>query len=529
MEEADIVVIGAGSGGSAAAGRLSEDGRYTVAVLEAGGRNTGLRTIMPGMMPMQTEKTNWQYETVPQPGLNGRRGYQPRGKGLGGSSAINAMIYIRGHAWDYDNWAAMGCHGWSWADVLPVFKRAERNENGADEFHGDAGPLHVSNQRSIHPASRAFVEAAANLQLPVTDDFNGARQEGAGIYQVTQWNGERWTSARAYLGNARDRDNLAIITETTVERVLFEDGRVWGVAYLRDGQSKVIRARRAVVLAGGVFGTAQVLMLSGIGPGAHLQEMGLAVQVDRSAVGSNLQDHIDYTASFESSDRTFFGKTFLGNLWNLRQVIRWLTSRQGAMTTPFAESGAFLKTHPDLPVPDIQLHFVRAIVEDHGRADLRVHGYSGHVCVLRPESTGTVRLASLDARAVPLIDPQFLSDRRDVDLLMQGARIMHRILDTPPMRDVAGRDRNPIDINDDDALERLIRARSDTIYHPVGTARMGSDTEAVCDPKLRVRGVEGLYVADASIMPKLIGGNTNAPSMMIGERCSDFVKADLAA
>ncbi|MBX3593526.1 FAD-dependent oxidoreductase [Sphingomonas sp.] len=522
MEEADIVVIGAGSGGSAAAGRLSEDGKYSVAVIEAGGRNTGFRTLMPGAIAMQTPATNWGFETVPQPGLNGRRGYQPRGRGLGGSSAINAMLYIRGHPWDYDHWAALGCTGWAWEDVLPVFRRSEANARGADAFHGADGPLHVSDQSFVNPGTRAFIDAAASLQIPRNDDFNGPRQEGVGLYQVTQRGGERWTAARGYLA---ERPNLEVICEATVERILFEEGRIWGVAYTRDGTTRMIRARRAVVLAGGVFGTAQTLMLSGIGPGAHLAELGLPVRVARDEVGGNLQDHLDYVAAFETRGRAFLGRSLMGSLSGLGAMWRWFRSRSGVMTSPFAEGGAFLRSDPSLPAPDIQLHFLIAIVEDHGRAKVTAHGYSCHACVLRPESRGTVRLKSLDPRAAPLIDPRFLSDPRDLAALMHGTRMMYRILEQAPLADYGGKDRYPFD--DDETLERLIRARADTIYHPVGTARMGSDADAVCDPHLRVRGVEGLYVADASVMPRLIGGNTNAPSIMIGERCADFVRADL--
>ncbi len=496
-------------------------------MLEAGGRNTGWRTRIPGMLAFQSEKTNWRFETVPQVGLNGRRGYQPRGRGLGGSSAINAMIYIRGNAWDYDNWAAMGCTGWSYADVLPYFKRAEHNVRGGDDYHGGEGPLWVSNQDSPNPGTMAFIEAGASLQIPRNDDFNGARQEGIGLYQVTQKGGERWSAARAYLEPGRGRPNLRIETGVTVERVLFEEGRACGVAYLQDGEAREIRARRAVVLSGGVFGTPQVMMLSGIGPAAHLRDHGIEVRVDRGDVGGNLQDHLDYVAAYECDDTRFLGSNLTGMVNMAGALVQWFRRRTGPMTTPYAEGGAFLKVDPDAPCPDVQLHFVIAALEDHGRAKVRAHGYSGHVCVLRPESKGTVRLSSADARAMPLIDPAFLTDPRDIALMKNGVRAMYRILETPPMSDYKGRDRNPIDLNDDAALEALIRARADTIYHPVGTARMGSDAEAVCDPRLRVRGVEGLYVADASIMPKLVSGNTNAPSIMIGERAADFIKEDL--
>uniref|UniRef100_UPI0035CBBDBF GMC family oxidoreductase n=1 Tax=uncultured Sphingomonas sp. TaxID=158754 RepID=UPI0035CBBDBF len=527
MDEADIVVIGGGSGGAAAAGRLSETGTLSVALLEAGGRNTGLRTRIPAFLAFQTDKTNWRYETVPQAGLNGRRGYQPRGKGLGGSSAINAMVYIRGNAWDYDNWAALGCPGWSYDAVLPWFKRSEHNVRGGDTYHGGDGPLWVSEQNHANPGSLDFIEAGASLQIPRNADFNGARQEGIGLYQVTQKDGERWSSARAYLDGRAAHPGLHVLTGVTAQRVLFEDGRACGVAYLQGGQAKVIRARRGVILAAGVFGTPQILMLSGIGPGAHLAEHGITVRIDRPAVGANLQDHIDYVAAFETPGTGFVGTSLTGKLAMAGALFQWLRRRKGMMTTPFAEAGAFLTTTPDAPAPDVQLHFVVAALEDHGRTQVPGHGYSCHVCVLRPESHGTVRLGSSDARTAPLIDPAFFGDPRDMATMKRGVRAMYRILEATPLGAHHGRDRYPIDLTDDDALERLIRARADTVYHPVGTARMGSDAAAVCDPQLRVRGVEGLYVSDASVMPRLVSGNTNAPTIMIGERCADFVAADL--
>ena len=479
------------------------------------------------MLAFQTDATNWKLETVPQPGLGGRRGFQPRGRGLGGSSAINAMLYIRGNPWDYDNWAATGAPGWAWDDVLPWFKRAEANVRGADALHGGDGPLTVSDLKDVHPGSAEFVEAAAALQIPRNDDFNGPRQDGVGIYQATQRNGERWSSARAYLEGAKERANLSVVTGASIDRVLFDEGRAWGVAYVRDGEARVIRAKRGVVLAAGVFGTAQILMLSGIGPGRHLRDHGLPVRIDRPAVGANLQDHIDYVASFEVPSRFFMGSSLAGAGFMVKELWRWLRRREGRWTTPYAEAGGFLKLDPDAPAPDVQLHFVPAPLEDHGRAKVNAHGFSCHVCVLRPESHGTVRLAGIDPRLAPLIDPAFLTDRRDVDLLKAGVRAMYRILEQDPLARHGAKDRNPIDLADDDALERLIRARADTVYHPVGTARMGSDDAAVCDPKLAVRGVDGLWVADASVMPKLVSGNTNAPTIMIGERCAAFVKEAL--
>lgn len=526
MDEADIVVIGGGSGGSAAAGRLAKDGRLSVALLEAGGHNSSWRIRAPGMMPFIPDASNWRFDTVPQKGLNGRAGYQPRGRGLGGSSAINAMLYIRGNPWDYDNWAALGCDGWGWADVLPVFKRCEDNVRGADDWHGADGPLTVSDQGHPNAGSLAFVEAGMQLQLPRNDDFNGASQEGVGVYQVTQRRGERWSAGRAYV--EPNRKHVDLRTGATVEKILFEEGRAVGVAYRQDGKRHVIRARRAVVLAGGAFGSPQTLMLSGIGPAEHLRDLGIEVILDRPAVGSDLQDHIDYVAGYETDGPPFMGQTLSGTITTLKAMWRWLKTREGPFTTPYAESGGFARTRPDLPAPDIQFHFVPALLEDHGRTKVKAYGFSCHVCVLRPESRGTVRLASPDSAAAPIIDPAFLTDDRDMETLLAGVKLMRRILEAPALAQYRGRDRHMVGVTDDAAMMEIIRNRADTVYHPVGTCRMGADADAVVDPRLRVRGVEGLYVADAAIMPRLVSGNTNAPSIMIGERCADFVMSDLA-
>jgi choline dehydrogenase-like flavoprotein len=527
VDEFDIIVVGGGSGGSAAAGRLSEDGKYTVCLLEAGGKNTDIRVRAPGLFPFLPKKTNWSFETVPQAGLNGRTGFQPRGKGLGGSSAVNAMVYIRGCAWDYDNWAALGATGWAYADVLPFFKRAEGNVRGGDDFHGADGPLSVSDLLCPNSGSLDFVEAGTQLQLPRNDDFNGAQFEGVGLYQVTQKGGERWTAARAYVESPRDAGRLHVETGVMVERVLIEGGRAVGVEVRQGKTKRVIRARRAVILAGGVFGTAQTLMLSGIGPADHLKAHGIEVRVDRPEVGRNLQDHIDYVAGFETGGTIFSGTNLRTILKTAGSLFTWLRSRTGPMTTNYAEAGGFAKSSASVAVPDLQLHFVPAILEDHGREKVKTAGFSGHVCVLRPESRGTVRLASADPAAAPLIDPQFLSDPRDMEVMKLGVRLLHQILTAPALAKHNGKDRHATPLDDDTALETMIRNRSDTVYHPVGTARMGSDEQAVCDPQLRVRGIEGLYIADASVMPRVVSGNTNAPSIMIGERCADFVKADL--
>ncbi len=527
MDEFDIIVVGGGSAGSAAAGRLSEGGRYTVCLIEAGGTNNNMMVKTPGFMPFIRGASNWKYETVPQKGLNGRTGYQPRGRGLGGSSAINAMVYIRGHKWDYDNWAALGCEGWSYDDVLPVFKRCEDNARGADPFHGAGGPLSVTDQHWPQAGSLAFIEAAAEMQLPRNSDFNGAIQDGFGLYQVTQKGGERWTAARAYVEPARDR--MEIITGALTEKILVENGRATGIVISQGwGRKRTIRARGAVVLSAGAFGSPQILQLSGIGPAAHLQSVGIEVVDDKPAVGADLQDHIDYVSCFETTSKTdFFGDSLSGTVRMAKAFFEHRRKRTGILTTCFAEAGGFWRSTPDAPAPDIQYHFVPAMLEDHGRTKVKGHGFSCHACVLRPESRGTVRLASPDARKAPLIDPAFLTDDRDMATLRSGVRAMHRIFDAPALAIYGGKDRHAVRIDDDAELDALIRSRADTVYHPVGTCRMGADADAVVDPRLKYQGLDGLYVADASIMPRLVSGNTNAPSIMIGERAAEFIRADL--
>jgi choline dehydrogenase-like flavoprotein len=527
MDEFDIIIIGAGSAGSAAAGRLSEGGKYTVCLIEAGGNNTSFLITTPGLFPFISEKSNYKFDTVPQKGLNGRIGYQPRGRGLGGSSAINAMVYIRGHRWDYDNWAAMGCDGWSYDDVLPYFKKAEGNERIQDEFHGSNGPLNVMDQKWSNPISHDFIEAARNLQIPVLDDFNGASQEGVGMYQVTQKAGERWSAARAYVDPARGRSNFEVRTDCLVEKIVIENGRAAGVSIKDASGRKTIKARGAVILSAGAFGSPQILQLSGVGPAAHLRDQGIDVVLDKSEVGENLQDHIDFVGGWKTTSTVPIGNTFLSNMRMVKAIIEHRLKRTGVMTTPYAESGGFWSSQRDLPAPDVQWHFVPGPLENHGRDKASGHGFSIHACVLRPESKGTVRLNSRDAAAAPCIDPNFLDDDRDIAVLRSSVREMHRFVATAPLSNSGPQDRYNTQLNDDAALDKLIRDRADTVYHPVGTCRMGGDEDAVVDPTLRFNGIEGLYIADASIMPKIVGGNTNAPSIMIGERAADFVSAHL--
>ncbi|MEQ1538800.1 MAG: GMC family oxidoreductase N-terminal domain-containing protein [Sphingorhabdus sp.] len=530
MDEFDIIVIGGGSAGSAAAARLSEGGKFSVCLIEAGGNNNRIRVKTPGFMPFIPKSSNYQYDTIPQKGLNGRIGYQPRGRGLGGSSAINAMVYIRGHRYDYDNWAALGCDGWGYDDVLPYFKKSEGNERGADAFHGGDGPLNVMDQHWPQAGSLAFVDAAAELQMPRNADFNGAVQDGFGLYQVTQKAGERWSASRAYVEPAVAAGRLATITGALTEKIIVENGRATGVVIRQSfGRKRTIKARAGVLLSAGAFGSPQILQLSGIGPADHLRGLGIDVVQDKPSVGADLQDHIDYVSSFEAGSQDFFGDSMAGNWKMLKAIIEHRFKRTGVMTTCFAESGGFWKTDPSLPAPDMQYHFVPAMLEDHGRSKVKGHGFSCHACVLRPYSRGSVRLGSPYAGTAPLIDPGFLTDDRDMETLKAGVRLMHRIFDAPALKAYGGKDRLDTPLEDDAALEQLIRNRADTVYHPVGSCRMGPNADDVVDTRLKYRGLDGLYVADASIMPRLISGNTNAPSMMIGERAADFVRADLAA
>lgn len=533
----DYVIVGGGSAGSTLAARLSEDSATTVCLIEAGGKGDSILVRAPAavvaMLPGRPKINNWAFETVPQPGLNGRKGYQPRGKALGGSSAINAMLYVRGHAKDYDEWADLGCDGWNWDAVLPYFKRAENNERGGDDAHGGSGPLQVSNQKSPRPITRAFVEAGQALQIREVADFNAGDNEGIGEYQVTQFhakdkNGERCSAAAAYLHPVMDRPNLTILTKAHASRVLFEGKRATGVAYRQGGQEKQVSAKREVILCGGAFNSPQLLQLSGVGRAEDIEPHGITLLHELPGVGQNLQDHLDFTLAYKSRDRDNFGISLPGSLSLLKHINTWRKSGQGMIATPFAEGAAFLKTESHLERADIQLHFVISIVDDHARKLHMGHGFSCHVCVLRPKSRGSVGLSSADPMAPPRIDPQFLSDPEDLAVLMKGARKTRQLMQTAPLAGYIHKELFIKEEPDDAALEQHIRARSDTIYHPVGTCKMGQDDMAVVDPELKVRGLAGLRVVDASVMPRLIGGNTNAPTIMIAEKAADMIRGHAA-
>jgi len=521
----DYLVIGGGSAGCVVASRLTEDPSISLCLLEAGGKGDGMLVNIPAMAVMMapTSINNWAFDTVPQPGLNNRQGYQPRGKVLGGSSSINAMIYIRGNRWDYDHWASLGNDGWSFDDVLPYFKLSENNDHFDDEYHGRNGPLGVSDLRTDSPFHRIFIDAAKECGYPEIEDFNGAEQEGAAAYQVTQQNGERCSTAKAFLFPHLNRPNLTVETKTQVLRILFEGKRACGVEIKQNGQVRTLRARKEVILSAGALQSPQLLMLSGIGDQAELAKHNIPLVHHLPGVGKNLQDHPDFVMSFHSSSKDTFSFTWGGVARLIKGIKPFRQQRRGPWTSNFAEVGAFVKSSEDKDIPDIQLHLVTGLVDDHGRKAHYVKGLSCHVCLLRPRSKGTIQLASADPEAAPLIDPGFLQDPQDMEDLLEGFKITRRIMQAPAMARWITADPFCAHAQTDDEIRQLIREKADTVYHPVGSCKMGVDDQAVVDPKLKVHGIEGLRVVDASIMPTLIGGNTNAPSIMIGEKGVDLI------
>jgi choline dehydrogenase-like flavoprotein len=522
----DYIIVGSGSAGSVLANRLSARPEIKVLLLEAGGSDNSLYVRMPaGIANLSGPRFNWGYETAPQAAMKGRRMYWPRGRLIGGSSSVNAMVYMRGQAADYDHWRQLGNAGWSYDDVLPYFKKAERNERLRDRFHGTDGPLNVAERPYTNPLSHVFVEAAQQVGLPLNPDFNGAVQLGCGLFQVTQKNGRRWSAASAYLHPAAARENLTVVTKAQATRVLIENGRAVGVEYARRRRRHVARAAQEVVLAAGAINSPQLLLVSGIGPAGELRAHGIAVVHDLPGVGKNLQDHLNVNVV----RRARRGSTLDGKNRGLAPIgvaLEYLLYGTGPGTTNVAEAGAFAISELGAASPDIQYHFIPAQVVNHARTPMDGDGVTLHACCLRPQSRGEIRLASADPLQPPVMDPNYLAADYDLKILIAGLRQGREILATAAFAPWLEEERIPGKAAQSNAeLESFIRATAETEYHPVGTCKMGSDPMAVVDDELRLRGIERLRVIDASIMPSIVSGNTNAPVIMIAEKGADMMLA----
>ncbi|WP_416899852.1 MAG: GMC family oxidoreductase [Minwuia sp.] len=527
MASFDYVIVGGGSAGCVLASRLSENDKLSVCLLEAGPAKQDWSVNVPAgiIKTMKDPNSNWLFRTAPQKNLENREMFWPRGRVMGGSSAINGMVYIRGHRADYDRWSAEeGCTGWAWDDVLPYFRRSENNERLTDDLHGTGGPLNVCDPRSPNPMSEMYVRACEANQIAENPDFNGDRQEGAGLYQLTQKDGRRCSAYHAYLEGV-SRPNLEVIDMARATRVLFADGRATGVEYRRGDQTLTVEAKAEVILAGGAVNSPQLLMLSGVGPAAELGQFGIDIVADRPEVGQNLQDHLDVSVVSKTTTALGFAFTMKGLMMGLGAVRAYRKNRTGMLTSNFAEAGAFVRSTPEKPLPDLQYHFLPVVSDQHGQNRIKAHGVTLHCCDLRPKSRGRIGLVSADPMADPLIDPNYLDHPDDMAALKRGTAIGRNMLSAAPLGSQMGEEIYPgAAIDDDDKLDGFIRRKAETIYHPVGTCRMGSDDAAVVDTECRVRGVEGLRVVDASVMPSLIGGNTNAPTIMIAEKISDAIR-----
>ena len=527
--EFDYVIIGGGAAGSVLAGRLSQDPGVSVCLLEAGGPDQSVLIHAPLGFAASAAMGihNWNYQTVPQSGFNGRRGFQPRGKVIGGSSSINAMVYTRGNPYDYDHWAALGNVGWSYADVLPYFKRAENSECfGATALHGSGGPLNVSYLRSPSPLNQVFMQACVEQGLPLNPDYNGTSQVGCSPAQVTQKGGERWSAAKGYLTPHLARPNLTVITQAHTRRIVLQGKRAIGAEYDKSGQTLQVHAKREVLLSAGAFGSPQLLMLSGIGPAAHLQQHGIELRHELPGVGQNLHDHLTTVLIYRTqANRNTFGFSLSGLVAMVRGVFEWRNKRTGMITSNVAETQGFLYTDPAAPAPNIQLALCTGIVDDHTRKNHLGHGYTLHVTLMRPKSRGSVTLASANPHDAPLIDPAFLQDPQDMATLVKGTQMGLDIMQSAALAPYRGKMLYPVDRNNPAQIEQFLRDHSDTEYHPVGTCKMGPSTDplAVVNAALQVHGLQGLRVVDASVMPQLTTGNTNAPTIMLAEKAVDLL------
>lgn len=525
----DYVVVGAGSAGCVLAARLSENPGISVALVEAGGRDTNPWIHVPAgyYRTMLDPTVTWQFGSGPEPHLNDRIVNWPRGRVIGGTSAINGLLYVRGQAQDFDTWRQLGNAGWSYRDVLPYFRRAEDQERGDDEFHGSGGPLGVSDVRMDNPLCEAYIKASVAAGVPHTTDFNGASQEGAGYYQLTTKDGRRCSTAVGYLKPAMSRSNLKVITDARVERLELDNKRVTGVTYEQDGLRDTVRARREVILSAGAIGSPQILQISGIGPGDVLRDAGVNVLHELKGVGENLQDHLQVRFVYETSLPDSLNTVWHSRVNQLRTGLDYMFSRRGILTIGAGVAGVFAKSRPDLEAPDMQIHFMPLSSVGPGQGLHDFSGVTASVCQLRPDSRGTIKIVSADPGAKPDIVSNYLAQQSDRDILLTGMHLLRRIGRQQEFAQHVVKEFLPgPDVQSDDELMAYAREVATTIFHPCGTCKMGSDPNAVVDERLRVHGLEGLRVADASIMPTMTSGNTNAPTIMIGEKASDMVLED---
>jgi choline dehydrogenase-like flavoprotein len=529
-QEFDYVVVGAGSAGCCVAGRLSEDLATSICLLEAGGSDDSVFVKAPlGFAATASLNINsWGYHTVPQAGFNGRKGFQPRGKVMGGSSSVNAMVYTRGNARDYDAWSALGNQGWAFEEVLPYFKKTEHNECfGANAYRGVGGPLNVSYLRSPSPINKAFVKACNEQGIPSNPDYNGEIQFGVSPGQVTQKGGERWNAARAYVDPHRNQDNLHVISQAHATQILFEGKRAIGVKYMVNGVQHEVHARKEVIVSGGAFGSPQLLMLSGVGPALHLQDMGIPLVHELPGVGQNLQDHITTVLIYKTSKiNDAMGFSLKGTLNLIKAIFEWRSKRTGWITSNVSETQGFISTEGNPDYPNIQLALCTSIVDDHARKLHWGHGYTLHVTLMRPKSRGSLTLASRNPTVKPLIDPAFFKHPDDLETLVSATQTGLKIMASEGLASYRGDMLYPVHPEKPEQIRTFLRDHSDTEYHPIGTCKMGpaQDPLAVVDAELRVHGLQNLRVIDASIMPNLVTGNTNAPTLMIAEKGVDLIR-----
>jgi choline dehydrogenase len=528
----DYIIVGAGSAGCVLANRLTASGRHRVLLLEAGGADRNIWIHIPlgyGKL-FNDPKVNWLYSSEPEPELNNRRIVQPRGKVLGGSSSINGLLYIRGQAEDYDHWRQLGNAGWSFADVLPYFRRAEDQERGEDDLHGVGGPLAVSDVCEPHPLCEAFLTAVEQAGLPRNADFNGPTQEGAGYYQMTARNGRRWSTARGYLRPARRRGNLAVVANALTTRILFDGRRAVGVEFQVGGATRIARAEAEVIVAGGAFNSPQLLQLSGLGSAALLQSHGIGVIADMPGVGADLQDHPQVRLQYRCTEPITMNDVFNSRRRSLAAGLRYILRRKGLLAIGAAYAGGFFRSDPVAATPDVQLHVIIFSADTVGAALHPFPGFITSVCVLRPESRGHVRIRSADPREPPAIQPRYLSAPNDRDVMVRGMKLLRRVMSQPAIRRYIAEERAPgPHCQSDEDLLAFAREVCTTVFHPTSTCRMGSDVTAVVDERLKVRGIDRLRVVDGSIMPSLVSGNTNAAVVMIAEKGADMILADAKA